>query len=300
MHSCPGEGIQVYVFGKRGLKNLLFFFLLMYMDNENKVRRRKTRHTLFWIIFIEILLAAAGLIFLILSQKAKQEDPLLNQDSKIEYFTEEIQTEPDLFVPAPDIDEQLLTINEYSRPGTKVRSLDYIVIHYLANPKTTAQENHDYFESLKDLQNVSMSANYVVGMEGEIIHCVPDDEIAYASNRANSYSISIENCHPNASGKFTQATYTSLVKLTAYLSEKYGIPRDHIIRHYDVTGKDCPKYYVEHEDKWENFRDDVMNYREQCRREVLEQLEAERTRETEYHELQEFLEIQKVEMVTGG
>ena len=41
--------------------------------------------------------------------------------------------------------------------------------------------------------------------------------------------------------------------------------REHIIRHYDVTGKECPLYYVEHEDKWEEFRDDVMNYIEECK-----------------------------------
>ena len=30
-----------------------------------------------------------------------------------------------------------------------------------------------------------------------------------------------------------------------------------MIRHYDVTGKICPKYFVEHEDAWEQFKADV-------------------------------------------
>ena len=30
-----------------------------------------------------------------------------------------------------------------------------------------------------------------------------------------------------------------------------------MIRHYDVTGKNCPKYFVEHEDEWEQFKKDV-------------------------------------------
>ena len=149
------------------------------------------------------------------------------------------------------------------------------MIHYLANPKTTAQENHDYFESLKDLKTTSMSANYVVGIDGEIIHCVPDDEIAYASNKANSYSISIENCHLDESGRFTDKTYTSLVDLTAYLSERYGIDREHIIRHYDVTGKDCPKYFVEHPEKWEAFLDDVMLIRNYWYEEAMKVKESE-------------------------
>ena len=83
----------------------------------------------------------------------------------------ETETEHINPVPYPDIDEQLLTINDWSRPGTKTDAIEYVVVHYLGNPKTTAQQNHDYFESLKDLQDVSMSANFVVGLEGEIIEC---------------------------------------------------------------------------------------------------------------------------------
>ena len=223
---------------------------------------KKNHHIIIWIVFIEFVVLISGLMFLLLPRKDEELDALLEQDVTIDYIEEE-ETEP-ICVPRPDIDEQLLSINEYSRPGIKTDGTYYLVIHYLANPKTTAQQNHDYFESLKDLESTYMSANYVIGLEGEIIQCVPDDEIAYASNEMNSQSISIENCHNDSTGKFTEATYDSLVELTAYLAEKYDLDRDHIIRHYDVTGKICPKYYVEHEDKWEEFKDDVMNYREEC------------------------------------
>ena len=257
------------------------------MDNEKARRRkRRSRYLLVALILMEIILVAAGLAIILLMQSEKQEDPLLEQEITFEYYTEEKETEPSFFVDPPEISEQLLTVNEWSRPGVKIKELDYIVIHYLGNPKTTAQENRDYFESLKDLQNTSMSANYVVGMEGEIIHCIPDDEVAYASNRMNSYSISVENCHPDETGQFTEETYNSLVHLVAYLSEKYGLGRDRIIRHYDVTEKICPKYFVEHEDKWEAFLDDVMNYREKCKQKVLSEL---RVTEAENKELSNFL-----------
>ena len=229
----------------------------MEFDQQEK-RPQKKRHTLFWIIFFEIVLILVGLAIVILLGLENQPDSS-DVSSTIEYIEE---TEPDTVVPPPEIDEQLLTVNDWSRPGTKVDSVDYLVIHYLANPKTTAQENRDYFESLKDLQDTSMSANYVVGMDGEIIRCVPEDEIAYASNSYNSISLSIENCHPDKSGKLTDETYASLVRLTAFLADKYDIDREHIIRHYDVTGKDCPKYFVKNPDKWEAFRDDVMEWRQ--------------------------------------
>lgn len=178
-------------------------------------------------------------------------------------------------VPRPEIEEQLLTKNKWSRPGKTVKKVKYLVIHYLGNPGTTAQENRDYFESLKKLKNASMSANYIVGLDGEIIQCVPDNEVAYASNKANKESISIENCNVDSTGKFLKDTYISLVKLTAYLAEEYGLDREHIIRHHDVTGKSCPLYYVENEEAWEVFLDDVMLYTELCHRKSpdLEHLE---------------------------
>lgn len=233
----------------------------MRRDRENNPPKKR-RHTVIWIIFIEFVILVAGLVFLLAPTQDKELDALLEQDVTIDYIEEE-ETEA-LYVSRPDIDEQILTVNEYSRPGTKTDGIEYVVIHYLGNPKTTAQQNHDYFESLKDLETTYMSANYVIGLEGEIIQCVPDDEIAYASNEMNCRSISIENCHKDTTGKLNEKTYESLVELTAYLTEKYDIDRDHIIRHYDVTGKECPKYYVENEDKWEEFKDDVMNYREEC------------------------------------
>ena len=271
------------------------------MDNRNK---KKSRHTLVWIIFIEILLVLAGLavvIFVLDEGTPRPVDELINETVKIDFLEETekiLDPEEEYYVPKPYIDEQLLSINQWSRPGEKLKSLDYIVIHYLGNPETTAQENRDYFESLKDLRNVSMSANYVVGIDGEIIHCVPDDEVAYASNSANSYSISIENCHKDETGELTDKTYTSLVDLTAYLSEQYGIDREHIIRHYDVTGKECPLYYVDHPDKWEAFLDDVMLIRKYWKDEAdkIKQSEAEEEakrraqEETGIDELTAFLE----------
>ena len=45
--------------------------------------------------------------------------------------------------------------------------------------------------------------------------------------------------------------------MTAYLCEKYQLTEKDVIRHYDVTGKNCPKYFVEHEDAWQTFLADV-------------------------------------------
>ena len=157
----------------------------------------------------------------------------------------------------PDIDVQLLDVNPYSRPGIESNGITGIVIHYTANPGSTAQENRDYFNGLQYSQETSASSNFVVGLDGEIIQCVPTREVAYASNDRNYDTVSIEVCHPDESGKFTDETYRSLVQLTAWLCLKFNLTADDVIRHYDVTGKNCPKYYVEHEDAWETFKENV-------------------------------------------
>ena len=157
----------------------------------------------------------------------------------------------------PDIDVELLTENPYSRPGTATDQITGIVVHYTANPGSTAMDNRNYFEGLKDSHITKASSNFVVGLDGEIVQCVPTWEVAYASNSRNHDTVSIECCHPDDTGEFTDATYQSLVQLTAWLCRKFGLSEDSVIRHYDVTGKICPKYFVEHEDAWETFRADV-------------------------------------------
>jgi N-acetylmuramoyl-L-alanine amidase len=152
------------------------------------------------------------------------------------------------------VTEGFLPINRYSRPGTQLGEVNAIVIHYIGNPGTSAEQNRGYFAGREAAGGPSVSSNFIVGLEGEIIQCVPVDEVAYASNNRNADTLSIEMCHPDETGVFTEATYASAVRLTAWLCAEYGLGGDDIIRHYDITGKECPKYFVEDEAAWEAFK----------------------------------------------
>lgn len=160
----------------------------------------------------------------------------------------------------PELDVELLSINKYSRPGTALKEVNAIVIHYTANPGSTAMQNRNYFEGLKDSHETMVSSHFVVGLDGEIVQCIPTSEVSYASNDRNEDTIAIECCHMGEDGKFEPATYDSLVELTAFLLGKFDLTTEDLIRHYDVTGKKCPLYYVEHEDEWEQFKKDVDAY----------------------------------------
>ena len=156
------------------------------------------------------------------------------------------------------IEENLLPVNPYSRPGTKLEEVNAIVIHYVGNPGTTAAQNRSYFENIIETGEASVSSHFIVGLDGEIIQCVPLDEISYASNTRNEDTIAVETCHPDETGKYNQTTYDSMVKLTAYLCILYNLnPDKDVIRHYDVTGKECPKYFVDYENEWSLFKAQV-------------------------------------------
>lgn len=160
----------------------------------------------------------------------------------------------------PDMTVDLLTPNEYSRSQTAMEDATGIVIHYTANPGSTAAENRSYFEGLKDSGLTNASSHFIVGIAGEVIQCIPTSEISYASNNRNGDTVSIEVCHVDETGKFSAGTYNSLVELTGWLCGYLGVEPENVIRHYDVTGKLCPLYYVENEDEWFKFIEDVKQW----------------------------------------
>ncbi len=100
----------------------------------------------------------------------------------------------------------------------------------------------------------------IVGLEGEVVQCLPLNELAYAVRSRNPDTISIEVCHPDETGKFSDVTYNTLVKLTAWLLQQEHLTPDHVIRHFDCDGKACPLYYVEHEDAWNKLKQDIADY----------------------------------------
>lgn len=164
-------------------------------------------------------------------------------------------------VKAPDwISQEFIDVNKYSRPGIKLNQVNNIVVHYVANPGTTAEQNRSYFAGLANQtgsSKIHASCHFIIGLDGEIVQIIPIDEMAYASNNRNSDTIAIECCHPGEDGKFSDATYASLVKLSAWLCGELDLTQKDLIRHYDVNGKICPKYFVEHEDAWKDFKNDV-------------------------------------------
>ena len=164
--------------------------------------------------------------------------------------------------PKPDITVSLLEVNRYSRPGTTLKKVKNIFVHYTANQGTSAEQNRSYFANLAETGERSASAHFVIGYNGEILQCIPLNEEAYAVKGRNDDSVSIECCYLSADGSFTSSTRASLVELLAWLCGEYDLTAEDILRHYDAGGKKCPLYYVENEDEWYRLLDEVSQYME--------------------------------------
>ena len=137
--------------------------------------------------------------------------------------------------------DRIIPEGKYNRPG-KASTPKKICVHYTGDVGASADRLALFFTANS---NAETSSQYVVGMQGELIRCLPDNEQAYAATGNNRNVIHIEVCHPDKSGKFTEKSIAALAELVPFLMKKYGIDANNVVRHYDLTGKHCPMYYVD-------------------------------------------------------
>lgn len=150
--------------------------------------------------------------------------------------------------------------------------IKYIVIHYTANDGDSDEGNGNYFAN----QIVEASAHYFVDGDS-ITQSVPDDYIAYSVGDSkysncnktgggklygqctNLNTISIELCDEvkNGISDFSPATIENAVELVRELMKKYDVDINHVIRHFDVTGKPCPLPYVDNI-RWLGFKKKII------------------------------------------
>ena len=231
------------------------------MDRVIERRRARRRRAYFYRALAVIMLTVVLVLFCLVVSAVCD----FFKKDKVDKVVPVVNTQPineieESKVEAPEIEVDLLDVNEYSRPATKISKIKNIFVHYTANPETSAKQNRSYFANLAETHERSASAHYIIGYEGEIIQCIPLNEQAFAVMTRNEDSISIECCYLDKDGQFTQETYDSLIHLLAWLIQEYDLEAEDILRHYDCGGKLCPIYYVEHEDAWTRLLRDVERF----------------------------------------
>lgn len=144
----------------------------------------------------------------------------------------------------------------------------YLVLHYTGNDGDTAAGNGTYFQN----NVVKASAHYFVD-DDTVCRSVPELRAAWAvgGNRydsadetggaamygriTNTNSLSVELCGTMRDGtrRASEATLARAAALCRELMERYHIPIGNVYRHFDVTGKQCPAYFVD-EAAWQAFK----------------------------------------------
>lgn len=176
------------------------------------------------------------------------------------------------------IHKELLPINQFTRPGRKLVEVRGVVIHWTGNPSMDARAHVRYFQQLSeqkpddDVADRYASAHYFIGTRGDVHQLIPEDEVAYhAGGKSyiqetldhfnctwpNAFLIGLELCHTDWSGKFTDETVDVAQRLTKRILDEHNLDIKDVVRHFDVTGKLCPKWYCEDEDAWSDFRNGV-------------------------------------------
>ena len=170
-------------------------------------------------------------------------------------------------VQKPEMIEKFMKINKYGRPGTKRRKTTKIAFHFTGQHDVSAKNTVSYFSNVVangyrvNGRYIYASSHLVVGLQGELYYIVPFNEIAYTTNSANAYSIGVECATTGADDHYTDEEYKTMVKTGAWLAQTYKLdPRVDFIRHYDVTGKICPRYFVNNIKAWKQFKLDCYNY----------------------------------------
>ena len=159
--------------------------------------------------------------------------------------------------------EELIPVNPFSRPGIPLRTIRKIVCHWTANPGASAAAHVRYFGQTLANQNPNdnipdrYASAHIFVDKTEAVLVIPLNEVAYHAGPANTYSIGVEMC-VEEDGNFHPDTVERTAKIVAELCEWYGLdPIRDVIRHYDVTGKICPKPYVIDPWAWQAFRQKV-------------------------------------------
>lgn len=163
--------------------------------------------------------------------------------------------------------EHLAAPGNYGGSRT-ARQIKYLVFHYTGNDGDTAANNAAYFRN----QVVEASAHYFVD-DDTVWRSVPDLTVAWAVGGqkyanadltgggtlygivTNTNSLSIEMCDMIQNGVYqaSEATMANAAALGHELMEKYHIPLENVVRHFDVTGKHCPSYLI-NDQKWADFK----------------------------------------------
>lgn len=174
-----------------------------------------------------------------------------------------------------------IPVNTLARSGKKLNGVRAIIVHYPGWTGDKIQNMYEYFS------NPSRYASAHDGIYGHVVaNYIPRDEVTFncgawekSDKKApengpfynedivelfkqnngycmpNNYTISVEAC-VEADGEYSKNTLNTLRKYIAQRLQENSLTIKDVYRHYDITGKACPKPFLD-ENKWSAFKKSI-------------------------------------------
>lgn len=167
----------------------------------------------------------------------------------------------------------IISENEYQVPAHNSNSHEYFAVHYLGvngeNPYLYGggYGGHFYISKKGEVYQAAKVTDKLwhVGASSGFSYIHPDAR--------NNNTIGVECATFTLSGNnnddeewfFTEETQIAAAKLAACISMEYGIPLENILRHGDITTKNCPSPLKRDQGlgsnwTWEQFKEKVKSY----------------------------------------
>lgn len=161
-----------------------------------------------------------------------------------------------------------------------------VVWHWIGNAGTNAEANRNWMNGEDNASNGQVSCTYIIGLYGECLQLLEEMRKPYTNwGIYNNNTITIECCHPDWTGEFTAETYRTMVEVGADICQRYGFDPfspEQFKRHGDLIEKDCPRWFIDHPEKWEQFKRDVKAAMEEDLSSLPLSVLVERTKRGEF------------------
>lgn len=170
--------------------------------------------------------------------------------------------------------QELLPLNPRTRPGVPLFDVKALVFHWTGVPNQSVRKVWEFYATRDDGWG---GAHYGIDA-GETLRMVPENELVpgvggkcllswldgepwHGYSRQNALTINIEMVPMNAEGEHHGYVLAQAIDLGRRIVERYGLGSEQVLRHYDVTGKVCPKWFVDHDGDWQAFKHEIVGRR---------------------------------------
>lgn len=195
------------------------------------------------------------------------------------------------------INEQLIPVGHPNRAGTKTIPIA-VIVHYTANdaPSATDTANANYFARKYIVKNGVIyesngidkfrygSTQWIIDQDSATL-VIPQNEVSWGcgdrqlpynngykgqtkiaydifNHKQNYLTINYEICNNDTiknSNADWQMACNNAIEIIAQDMIKYNIPIDRIYKHQDLSGKICPKPFIDNPKSWEDFKNRIIN-----------------------------------------